>query len=429
MMNPTKVNRLAQRLKRSRTGAYYPLAFTFLLVAAGMAGISCFSTGSSCGNNSYFPLLTGVEPPLPDTANVMAQGQYAEVWLEFGETGIYTLTTAAQGLSLSTPDGEMLPFLNELAEKGYIAIRVPHAPPTYTASSLVPGIPPGAPDAVVFSYYSPPSTTTLTTVPVSVTRRTDYEAIVNTRFPIADGQSHWEVWWLPEGEDFPIPDQPFRLDADSWPPPLGLRFRVDFVDADAFACAGCPVEVLSYNGYVFIGPYNFAMRYTYPEPTPREPLAAFGTHCGYESEALFPTIGQYITPTVPFTHVHCLENWDTVTRIFTISTSSSQRWDYAYYYQAAEAGSVPVPVAGSLFTVTVGPSPASWSPGMLGLLAVHTPTIAVTDTMRETFHITATSVISPDVWANAVSFALAPGYQLNERGFRLYLPLVMKQFP
>ena len=367
---------------------------------------------------------------MPDAVNVAAQGQYAEVWLEFGATGIYTPTTTARGLSLSTPYGKTPPIEDELAEKGYIAIRVPHAPPTYTASSLVPGIPPGNLDAVVFSYYSPPSTTTPTTVPVSVTRRADYEAIVNTRFPITDGQSHWEVWWLPEGKGFPIPDQPFRLDKDSGPPPLGLRFRIDFVDADAYACAGCPIEVVAYNGYVFIGPYRVAMRFTYPS-IPREPLATFGAHCGYKSEALLPSFAQTVSPTVPMTHTHCLENWDTVTRTFTISASSSQGWDYAYYYQAAEAGSVPVPVASVPFTVTVGPPPDSGSPGLLGLLAVHTPTIAVTDTMRETFHITATSVVSPDVWANTVSFALAPGYQLNEGGlgFRLYLPLVVRQFP
>jgi hypothetical protein len=63
------------------------------------------------------------------------------------------------------------------------------------------------------------------------------------------------------------------------------------------------------------------------------------------------------------------------------------------------------------------------------LLAIHTPTIAVTDTMRETIEIATTSVISPEVGANAVSFALAPGYQLNEgeRRFRVYVALVLRQ--
>jgi len=435
-MNLTKVNCLVQRLARSRMASYLLCFILLLLVAGGgMASTGCLYVywwggipllGIGCSSISTAG-RTIAKRYLPDTADVMAQGRYAEVWLEFGATGIFTPTTTARGLSLSTPYGETPPIEDELAEKGYIAIRVPHAPPTYTASSLLPGIPPSNPDAVIFSYYMPPDSATLTTIPVSVTRRFDYEPIVNARFPIPDNQSHWEVWWLPEGKGFPIPDQPFRLDKDSWPPPLGLRFRIDFVDADAFACAGCPVEALFYNGYVFIGPYRSVMRFTYPS-IPREPLVTFGAHCGYESEALFPTVGQYITPTAPFTHVHCLENWDTATRTFTITTASSQGWDYTYYYQTTETGAKPVPVAGVPFTVAVGPPPDSWSPGLLGLLAVHTPTITVTDTMRETFQITATSVISPDVWANTVSFALAPGYQLNEGklGSTLYLPLVVR---
>ncbi|MBU0510921.1 MAG: hypothetical protein KKD28_08915 [Chloroflexi bacterium] len=356
-----------------------------------------------------------------------AHGQSVDVWLEFGETDVFTPTTTASGITLQTGDGQTIPYLDELAEKGYLAIRVPHAPPTYTLSSLLPGIPPGEPDAMTFSYYSPPSTTTLTTVAVSVTRRVDLEQIVNVQYPIANNQSHWEVWWLPQGEQFPFPDQPFRLDADSWPPSLGLRFRIDFgSEASALDCAGCPVEVLGYNGYLFAGPYSYALRYgnlTIPDPQ-----ASFGVHCAYEDTPLNPTAVQYITPTVPFTHTYCLENWDTVTHTFTITTSSSQGWDYTYYYQSTESDSVPVPVPNVPFTITVGPPPNQWTPGLLGIIAVHAPNIAVTDTMRETLHITATSVISPSVWAYSGSFCLAPSYQLNEGGggFRLYLPLVVR---
>jgi hypothetical protein len=68
--------------------------------------------------------------------------------------------------------------------------------------------------------------------------------------------------------------------------------------------------------------------------------------------------------------------------------------------------------------------------GCLGLLAVYTPTIAVTDTLRETFVVTATSTVSPTtVRAEAVSVALAPGCQLDEGGgYSIYLPLVLRNF-
>ncbi|MBU1879510.1 MAG: hypothetical protein KJ734_11215, partial [Chloroflexi bacterium] len=265
-----------------------------------------------------------------------------------------------------------------------------------------------------------------TTVPISVTRRADLEAIVNARFPIADGHSHWEVWWLPPGETFPIPNQPFRLDPEDWPPPLALAFEIDFVDASGLNCAGCPMEVLAYNGYVFVGPYQTALRLLNIEV--HTPLVAFGADCGWGTSGLFPTNGQYITPTVPFTHVLCLENWDTVARTFTIDAASSQGWDYAYYYQEADGSGVPVPVAGVPFTVPV----SEWGGGLPGgtnLLAVATPPIAITDTMRETLTVNATSTISPEVHASTVSFALAPGYTLDEGGaqYHLYLPLVLRQ--
>jgi hypothetical protein len=130
---------------------------------------------------------------------------------------------------------------------------------------------------------------------------------------------------------------------------------------------------------------------------------------------------------VPFTHVLWLESYDTVTRTFTIAASSSENWGYTYYYRESDQAA-PVPVAGAPFTVTVGPKPAHGWPdaGCMGLMAVHTPTIAVTDRMRETFTITATSTISPEVQATTYSFAFAPSYQLNE-GFRVYLPVVREE--
>ncbi len=386
----------------SRQRVYIRVALLFLVLST----LACKVVG--CSN--YMP-----EP----------QGQVVNMWVELGETGVFTPTITADGTTLQTSDGQIIPYLDELIEQGYVAVRVPHAPPTYTLSSLIPGI--WDPDAMTFSYYSPPSTTTLTTVAVSVIRRTDLEALVNTEYPIDDNQSHWEVWWLPQGEEFPIPNQPFRLDADSWPPPLALRFQIDFGSgSNALDCAGCPVEMLGYNGYTFIGPYSTDLRYgllTIPDPP-----VSFGVHCAYADTPSNPTAVQYIAPSVPFTHTYCLENWDSVARTFTIDTSSSQGWDYTYYYQSTEAGSVPVPVPDAPFTVTVGPPPDEFTPGLLGIIAVHTPNIAASDTMREALDITATSVINSSVAAQSASFALAPGYELDEGSgnAKIYLPLVVK---
>jgi hypothetical protein len=404
-------------------------AFLLLLSAVVLASTGCFGwrmtyAGLSCDRSTR--QIEGDSLPWPGQSQVTAQGHEAYVWLELGATGIFTPATTSRGLSLASGGEQTPPILDELAQKGYIAIRVPHAPPTYTTSILLPGIPPSDPDAVIFSYYAPPTATELTTVAISVTRRAEYEAIVNQRYPITDGESHWEVWWLPDGQVFPIPDQPFRLDTDSWPPPLALRFRADFVDADALACAGCEAEVLAYNGYVFVGPFPFLLRFT-DLPDARDPLVLFGAHCAAEDPPLLPTLGQYITPTVPFTHTFCLENWDSVTRTFTITASSSQNWQYVHFYQDVAAGAPPVLVGNAPFTVTVDP-PGPVFPGILGLHAVYTPDSDMSDSLRETLRITATSVLSPEVQASAVSFALAPGYVLDETGagYRIYLPLVLR---
>mgnify|MGYP001138975122 CR=1 FL=1 len=439
------MTRFVQKLKKlDRIQAYLAnLAMLLLLAGAMLASAACgpggiggciyelLTLGRCC--NLPSPTGMGADGSVPDAVHISAQGHEAQVWLEFGMTGVYTPTTTARGLSLATAHGETPPILDELAEKAYVAVRVPHAPPNHTESSLSAGIPPGAPHAMTFNYYSPPSASTPTRVPITLTRRAEYEALVNSRFPIADGKSHWEVWWLPEGESFPVPDQPFRLQADSIPRPFELYFRADFKDGDPLDCAGDKVQVLLYNSYVFIGPYDFLVHFTGHVP-PLEPLLTLGTTCGYYGEGLFPTFLQSITATVPITHVQCLENWDLVTRTFTIDAASSQGWDYDYYYQAAEPGASPVPVAGVPFTVTVGPFTPSWPPGMLGILAVHTPDATLDDTVRETFELTATSVISPDVQDSAFSTALGTGYRLDEEAaqedvWSLYLPVLVRKGP
>ncbi len=419
------MRRLIQTIHHSQIGIYLE-CFALLALVAGVVmvamGLQCQTRGCSTTSTNR----VGLDLPLAYRADMKANGHLVDVWIEFGETGVFTPATTAQGTVITTDDGQTIPFLDDLAEKGYIAIRVPHAPPNYTLSRLLPGI--NAYPAVQFTYYAPPTAATPITATVPITRRADLEGIVNSKYPITDGRSHWEVWWLPPGDKFPIPNQPFRLQAED--NPLALAFRIDFVDAPGTACAGCPVGVLAYNGYVFVGPFPAALRYG--DATMREPLVSFGAHCGYMLDALAPTTGQYITPTMPFTHVHCLENWDTVTRTFTIHTASAQGWTYTYYYQQTTAGSAPVPVGSLPFIVEVGPPPNTWEPGTLGILAVTTPPIVVTDTVRETFTITATSTVSPSVRASAVSFALAPGYKLDEGGappYTLYLPLVLRSYP
>ncbi|MCD6289009.1 MAG: hypothetical protein J7M34_00795 [Anaerolineae bacterium] len=390
-----------------------------LSLALLLTGTGCLHSCSSSSSSSSSSMLTRYASYR--AAVNAAAPRYMEVWVDIGITGVYSPALTLPG----SADGVMgVPaYLDELAEKGYLAIRVPHAPPTYTPSGLVPGIPPWAPDAVLFTYYSPPNAPTATTVPVTVTRVMTYESIVNERYPIDDGRSHWEVWWI-EGNRFPIPDDTFQL-KDEWPKAIEVAFRIDFgAGANALDCAGCPVEVLLYNGYTFIGPFQIPLVIETEPPPPGNPLVVFDQGCtGMTAESL-----QYITPTVPFSHTHWLANFDTETRTFTITASSSQGWDYTYYYGLAGQ---PLQLAPGLpFTVTVEPGqPGGWPPApCVNITAVYTPTITISDTLRETLRLTATSVISPDVWADTVSFALAPGYQLNEGGGRsgLYLPLVIK---
>ena len=349
-----------------------------------------------------------------------ANPQSVAVWVDLATSGVFSpaLTSGPAALGWLQSDDEVKglpPYLDELAQKGYVAIRVPHAPPTYTTSSLVRGNPWSA-NAIEFTYYKPPDTATRTTIPVSITRKPAYETIVNQKYPISDGRSHWEVWWI-DGDEFPVPDDTFRL-KEGWPQAVEVTFQIDFGSgANAFDCAGCPVDLLFYNGYTFIGPFRVPLII---ESFPRRsgnPLVWFDMHCDDASRV------QYVTPTVRFTHTHWLRNYDLVTRTFTVTADSSQGWAYAYYY--GKAGQALVQAPGNPFLVTLGPG--GWA-DCLAIAAVYTPTIAVSDTLRETLSLAATSVVSPEVQASTASVALAPGYQLNEgAGNSLYLPTVLRQ--
>jgi len=439
-MNVRWWGRLRQRLKGSRA-PYYLIVALFLLAPAGLAAYdgqepptSCIQECSddcernrSCGKSRYLGAPGDASAPLAVDAS--ADGTYAYVWLEFGVTGVFTPTQPARGVTLASADGETPPIPDELAEKGYLAIRVPHAPPAYSLSSLLPGIPPDEVEPMLFSYYAPPNSATLPEVQVPLVRRTEYEAAVNARYPISDGRSHWEVWWLPEGEGVPMPNQPFRLKSGDSPPPLRVRFRVDFGDADAAACSNCQAQALLYNGYVFIGPYDIAVRYTQLDV--EGPLVTFGDFCGDMRDDLSSTMGRVIEPGQRLTYTVCLENWDTTARTFHITASSSQGWDYTFYTQTATLNSKPVAAPAAPFAVTVGPPATSWAPGLLAILAVYTPTTDVDTTLRETFEITATSVISPEVWAHTTVFAFGEDYQLAEdgEGEGVFLPLIVRREP
>lgn len=345
------------------------------------------------------------------------------LWVDLFPTGVYSPAMKNGLLSFARQNTDdvprpLPPYLDELAEKGYLAVRVPHAPPNYTPSRLIPGHPWNA-HAVEFTYYMPPNSSTKTTVPIPVTRATQYEDEVNRRYPIEDGRSHWEVWRL-EGDHLPIPSDTFRL-KDGYPPPIELMFQVDFVDAPATAAAGQPVELLLFNGYTFIGPFRIPLVIMEPSSS-NNPSVVFDQGCEEQSNYL-----QIITPSEPVTLYHWLANYDTAPRTFTVTASSSQDWDYTYYYGAKNQ---PLQRAAGLpFTVTVNPGKPGWPPPpCVKIAAVYTPNIPSNSAIRETLYLTATSITDPDVQADIASVLLGPNYQLNEQppSYPIHLPMILK---
>jgi len=401
---------LAEPQKKPRSRRYLMTIILFYVLVFG-----CTSMWESGGCSVLeFTQMTNSIGGAESHVSAGAAGNQIRVYFDLAMTGIITPTQSvgqlvASRLQRSDSDAVSIPFVDELTEKGYLAVRVPHVPPTYTQSSIIT-------PTIHFMYRAPPNAADRTTVSVTVTQRSEYLTAVNARYPITDGQSHWEIWWLPASETFPIPrNEPFKLEA------LSSVVVVDFgAGVSARDCAGCPFEFLFYNGYTYIGPYTFPLVFEW-EPLPAgNPLVAFGPRCGQ------PSVIQSITPTVPFTHTHWLESYDTVTRTFTIDTSSSQGWGYTYYTKRPGQPAM-VPVSGAPFTVTMGPKPQDWPKvDCIEIMAVNTPTIAISDSMRETFAITATSVISPEVHASNYSIALAPSYDLQEGMVHIFLPVLLK---
>jgi hypothetical protein len=394
------------------------LLMTVVMVA--ILGAQCSSLCSANPSGSGFTSSTIRHHAVVDQADP----QVLYLWVDVAMSGTFSPALRsgliASDLTATNNQVQGLPgYLDDLAENGYVAIRVPHAPPGYAPSQL--GVPAYYPNTIEFSYFMPPDAPARTTIPVTITRIAAYETIVNQRFPISDGKSHWEVWWL-DGNEFPIPDGTFRL-VDGFPQAVEVVFQIDFGSGtSALDCAGCPVEVLLYNGYTFIGPFSvpIVLEGTNPSP-PGNPRVAFNM-----CPSQFGSRVQYITPTVRFTHTYWLGNFDTVTRTFTMNDGSSQGWGYTWY--SGPEGDPATLAPGTPFTIDVGPSATGEYPTCVQVLAAYNPTIAVTSTLRETLILTATSTVSPAVWAQTASMALAPGYQLDEGGGNnQYLPTVLRQ--
>ncbi len=314
--------------------------------------------------------------------------------------GVLSATATIVGDVRDSPD------VIQLQNDGYLAIRVPHAPPAYTPSLLRPPV-------ITFLYRTVPDGT-LTSVPVTLTRRPEYEAVVNAAFPITDGQSHWEVWWLAPGAEFPLPDPPYELHASD--NLFQYNYMIGFPAGNAPNCAGCIVEHQLYNGSNFIGPHTTQL--VLENVATGNPLATFG-QCGNTS--LFVDI----VPNESVTHNHCLINGDSVSHTFQIDSHSSENWSYQLFTcDALTSCMSPTPLVGNQITV-----PPSVTPGSgMRIMAVYTPTVTVKDNFLETFNLMATSTVNSDVTAETQSWASSPGYMFSPHHFdqKIFLPFVVK---
>lgn len=413
---------LVRRMAETRDFRLVPL---FLLVVMQLFVLGCLPYGSiawlvaSCLLR-YIPLEVS-EPALGEQISANAAQHRVDLFIELDVAGVFTPTASsatggpfAAGIDLLSDE-----LVYNLMDNGYIAVRVPHAPPDYQPSQLIAGHGDSDPDSqpFIFTYYSPPNASTATSVNVPLSRRDEYLAIVNARFPISDGRSHWEVWWLPKGQRFPIPAAPFQLKAGIWPTAFRVRFALDFGVGASGICAGCPIEYAFWNGYAFVGPYRQTLRLTDPPYPAGSPLADFGTHCGQ------PSFYQVVSPTVSFTHTFWLENYDAAPRTFTITADSALNWDYTYYYQLPSQ-SAPVKASGLPFAVTA-PANVGRNPSCVEIMVVGAPPVDASHLWPELLTVTATCASNLDLHPSTQSIAsvfAGPATTLR----RLYLPLARR---
>lgn len=370
-----------------------------------------FGVGCSCISSSYSPNVS-----LRTTRATDAQ---LHLFLDLFATGVFTPTEDGRVIL----DGQTAPAaidLNELAAKGYVAVRVPHAPPSYVTSTLQAGLAAGAPGAR-FEYFSPPTSMIPTSVPVTLTRHMALEQSINTRFPITDGASHWEVWWLAEGAQFPIPAGPFRLD-DTLSTPLALQFNVDFGGDAAATCHGCSYEYLIFDGATLHGPFAGTVAV---DAVDGSAVARFGAECTFQEPPIATLSAALLTPGQPFTFTYCLENYDNQPHTFAIAAHSQQGWGYTFYTQTVGVAAAPALVGSAPFQVRT-PGKGQFWPGMLAIHAVFTPTFAADANINEALELRATSLTNPVMTTAGAGFGASLGFTPTNSEQALYLPMVAR---
>src|SRR5262249_8324341 len=121
-----------------------------------------------------------------------------------GVTGTFTLTAASQSLlRLLDPLRKVAApsWLQTLTDNGFLAIGVPNLPVSNVSGTI-------ASSSVQINYDDIGRKTNILEVR-RLARRSAYEPKVNADFPMLDGQSHWETWWLSKDQSFPAPSGAF----------------------------------------------------------------------------------------------------------------------------------------------------------------------------------------------------------------------------
>lgn len=356
----------------------------------------------------------------PAQVTVRATNAETYLYLDIMPSGVYTPT----GDGRVVLDGQSEPAaanLDDLAEQGYVAVRVPHAPPDYAPSVLSAGDAGGG-YAGYFRYSLPPDNPDQAIVPITLTRHSELETTINARFPITDGRSHWEVWWLPAGEGFPTPPGPFAV-RSQLPPPLGLTFRIDFGVDGVAPCNGCTYAYAAFDGNTLMGPYTGTLTYS---GGPASPYASFGSECLHSPAQIASTGSQLLTPNQPFTYTYCLQNYDRQAHTFQVEPQSQQGWSYTYFTQTMTADSAPVSVGSAPFQTLVGGYQGG-NPGLMAIHAVYTPDFAADASLAEVLQLQATSVVSPTLQANGISTGASLAFDpQRQREEKLYMPAMSK---
>src|SRR5207237_1922527 len=173
---------LSTLIKRRLHGVMLPTILVFLASGCNICGIfkadtsyvHQYHTHSGAGNAPAAHDAPGKSDNLPSVTDL----NLLDAIFHFGTSGVFTPTEII-GMPI-------------IEQRGYLGVRVPDlsnvcAPPSCTQSTIVS-------PTLTFAYYSPPTTTTLTTVTMPLTRRSEYVPTLNERVPSNDGGAHWEAW-------------------------------------------------------------------------------------------------------------------------------------------------------------------------------------------------------------------------------------------